>query len=168
VTASSGTGRNNPETVVNYTFESGKLTTHYGEDIGQEDGRQTTIRALNGSGYRFGKEEMERIQKAIGGNHRGHFWRFWMPRAEDAQPWIEVDLGGPQTFERVKLTEQYSKIQGYELQYHDGGDWQTFYSGKMVDDLSLHLTRPVTASCVRLLITKTSGEPPQLKEFDLF
>ena len=157
--------RGAPEVVVNYSFENGKIAKHFGEDS-EED--KIEIHGKKKSGIAFSQQEKERIKKVVGRTQRGHFWRYWMPKPDDLQPWIEVGLGGPQTFQRVKLTEQYSKTRGYKLQYHDGQDWQTFHTGDTVDDFSLHLARPITAQRVRLLITKTNGESPQLKEFDLF
>jgi len=91
-----------------------------------------------------------------------------MPKAVDPQPWIEVDLGSPQTFERVAISELYGQVRGYELQLHDAGEWKTFYSGNTIDTLSVHLAEPVTAQRVRLLIKKTNGELPSLTAFDLF
>ncbi|MHC4199222.1 MAG: alpha-L-fucosidase [Planctomycetota bacterium] len=166
VTASSsanpGSKRGAPQTVVYYSFETGKLAKHFGEetdDDSVEIERRTRSKA---------KIDVERIRKLIGRNHRGHFWRFWMPEAGDPQPWIEVDLGSPQTFERVAISELYGQVRGYELQRHDAGEWKTFYSGNKIDTLSVHLAEPVTAQRVRLLIKKTNGELPSLTAFDLF
>ena len=168
VTASSSVNpkshRGSPETVVNHSFETGKLTKHFGEE---SDDNKIQIRS---SGKRkYTKEEIERIKKQVGGNHRGHFWRFWMPKEGDEQPWIEVDLGAPERFSRVGITELFGKVRSYELQYYDGKDWKTFYAqNSTIDNLSVHLAKPITAQRVRLLITKTSGKLPTIVMFDLF
>lgn len=166
VTASSsirpGFFRGAPETVVNYSFETGKLSKHFGEESSDD---AVEIRRRAKATHTL---DVERIKKAIGNNHRGHFWRFWMPKAGDPQPWIEVDIGAPQTFQRISISELYGQIRGWELQHHDGDGWKTLHAGDAVDNLSVLLTEPVTAQRVRLLITKTNGELPTIAAFDLF
>lgn len=166
VTASSSvnpmSARGAPEVVVNYSFESGKVTKEFGEES-KDDAVEIHRRTTPAPSI-----DVERVKKMIGTNHRGHFWRFWMPKAGDPQPWIEVDIGTPQAFQRVAITELYGQIRAYELQRHDGTGWKTFYAGDTVDTLSVHLTDPVTAQRVRLLITKTNGEPPTIVAIDLF
>ena len=168
VTASSSVNpknhRGSPETVISHSFETGKLTKHFGEESDDDK-----IQIHSTGKRKYTKEEVEQIKKLIGSNHRGHFWRFWMPKQGDEQPWIEVDIGAPETFSRVGITELFGKVRSYELQYYDGKDWKTFYSqNSTIDNLSVHLAQPITAQRVRLLITKTSGQLPTIVVFDLF
>jgi len=167
VTASSSINprskRGAPETVVNYTFETGKFTRHFGEESHDKRSRINTAKKRP-----LSKDRIERLRKLIGTNHRGHFWRFWMPKKGDKQPWLEVDLGNPETFSKVGITELYGKVRSYELQHHDGSRWKTFYrDAGSIDRLTVYLARPVTAQRVRLVITETNGQLPTIVAFDL-
>jgi hypothetical protein len=168
VTASSSVNpkskRGAPETVVYYSFESGELTKQFGEESDDEKVD------LQGSGKRaYPPEEVERLRRLIGTNHRGHFWRYWMPAEGDERAWIEVDLERPATFHRVGITELFGKVRAYEFQYLDGEDWTPLYGGQgTIDNLSVHLPRPITARRVRLVITETNGQLPTIVAFDLF
>ncbi len=153
--------KGSPDTVVNYSFETGKFTKHFGEES-DENG----IEIAKGSTIKRNDEEIARIKKMVN-NHRGHFWRYWSPKADDAQPWLALDLGEPKTFNRVHLVEVYEDIRGYELQYKKDDVWTTFHQGNRVENLSVQLAQPITAQEVRLLITKTSGDLPKLSMFDL-
>jgi hypothetical protein len=149
---------------VYYSFETGELAKQFGEE---GDNEKIDIRGLRGRAYT--PEEVERLRKLIGTNHRGHFWRYWMPKEGDKQPWIEVDLERRETFRRVGITELFGKVRGYELQYLDGEDWTPLYRGHgTIDNLVVHLNRPVTARRVRLVITKSNGQLPTIAAFDLF
>jgi len=168
VTASSSVNprskRGAPETVVYYSFETGKLTKHFGEESDDD-----AVRIEKSKKRRYSQAELEQLRKLIGTNHRGHFWRFWMPKEGDERPWIEVDLGNPETFSEVGITELFGKVRAYELQYRDGSGWRTFYrDAGTIDNLVVHLAKPVTAQRVRLLITETSGQLPTIVAFDLF
>lgn len=166
VTASSSVNpkmfRGAPETVVYYSFESGKPAKHFGEE---SDDDAVEIRKRKTPPHLI---DVERVKKLIGNNHRGHFWRFWMPKADDPEPWIEVDIGEPQTFQQVGITELYGQIRAYKLQHHEGAGWRTFDAGDTVDNLHVHLAEPIKARRVRLLITATNGEAPTVAAFDLF
>ena len=154
--------RGAPETVVNYSFETGKYTKHFGEES-DDDG----IIIKTGANIERSAEEIERIKPLVKA-HRGHFWRHWSPKADDSQPWLAIDLGDSKTFSRVNIVELYEDIRGYQLQYKKNGKWKTFYQGDRVEDLSIQLAQPITAQEVRLLITKTSEDLPKISKFDLF
>ncbi len=157
--------KGSPETVVNYNFESGKITKQYGED---SDESELHIQKDTSMGILFSAEDQARIKRKIGSNHRGHFWRHWKPKSLDSKPWIEVDMGRAQTFSKVEIRELYGQIKAYELQSWDGEQWQTFYEGESVGFLFVKLIEPITAQRVRLQINKTSGASPSLVSFDLF
>ena len=147
-----------------YSFETGELTKQFGEE---SDDDKLDIHSTGQQKYT--EEEITNIRKLIGTNHRGHFWRYWMPKEWDEQPWIEVDMGRPETFNQIGITELFGKVRGYELQYFDGTDWTTFFSrDSTIDNLIVHLAKPITAQRVRLLITKTNGQFPTIVVFDLF
>lgn len=79
-----------------------------------------------------------------------------------------MDLGRTETFERIGITELFGQIREFDLQFHDGKDWKTFYTGDTVDNLIIHLKKAITAQRVRILIKKTNGDLPSLTIFDLF
>ena len=155
--------RGAPETVVSYSFETGKIAKHFGEESSED--RIDINRAVK---CPFSEEEKARVKEIIGRSQYGHFWRFWMPVKNDKQPWLMLDLWKPVVFSRVGIRELYGQIRGYKLQYLDGDEWKTFYEGKRVDQLQIQLQKPVTARKVRLLITETDGNPPSIVKFDLF
>ena len=50
----------------------------------------------------------------------------WATDAGVKQAWLEVDLGKSTTFNRVAISEEYSRVRKFELQYKDGEAWKTF------------------------------------------
>lgn len=105
---------------------------------------------------------------------RGHIWRAWIAEDADAEPWIEVDLGKPDTFDVVRLREKFNRIRSFKLQIAGNGGWHTFHEGAELDVLSLRLAEPLTAQKVRVLITSHRNDRtdrfqgPGLQTFDLF
>lgn len=167
ITASSCvTSRNRrgaPEAVGIYSFETGEVKKEFGEE-----GSSEKIEIEHESRRKLDPEEFDRIKRMIGNAHRGHFWRFWKPKADDPKPWLELDLGEPVTFAKVGVRELYGQVRGFELQWMRNGKWQTFHKGDTLDDLHVHLARPVTASRVRIVILGNNGEVPSLVSFDLY
>ncbi|MBC8468150.1 MAG: alpha-L-fucosidase [Planctomycetes bacterium] len=91
----------------------------------------------------------------------------WATDSGTQQAWLEVDLGKPATFNRVKIDEEYDRVQEFELQYRDGSRWKTFARGtKLGHDYSKQF-EPVTARYVRLNILKAT-DGPTICEFQLF
>ena len=81
--------------------------------------------------------------------------------------WLEVDLGEPKTFNRAFLSEPYDRVQEFELQVWQAGDWKAFHRGTTIgEDRTLQFT-PITGQRVRLNLLKTT-EGPSLWEFQLF
>ncbi len=91
----------------------------------------------------------------------------WATDTGTKQAWLEVDLGKPMTFNRVKISEAYDRVQKFELQYRDGNRWKTFVSGTKIGSDYSKQFKPITARYVRLNITKTT-EGPTIWEFQLF
>ncbi len=112
--------------------------------------------------------------EALADKPRGHVWRSWTARDDDAQPWIEVDLGAPRTFDQVCLREKFTRIRGFRIEAEQDGTWRRLFEGGELDAFSLHLPAPVTARKVRLLVTSSIREKgvsfpgPGLQEFDLY
>ena len=60
------------------------------------------------------------------------------------------------------------RVQSFQLQYKDGDQWQTFYSGTTIGE-GFHTSdfKPITARQVRLNILQATGGPT-INEFQLF
>jgi len=75
------------------------------------------------------------------------------------QAWLAVDLGKPETFNRITLREEYGRVNQFELQYKDGESWKTFYQGKKIGEKLTVDFQPLTAQRVRLNILDASDGP---------
>ncbi len=105
---------------------------------------------------------------------RGHLWRTWTASDDDREPWLEVDLGQPRTFDTLHLREKFNRIRAFRIQIATGDSWQTIHEGKGLDVFTLALPQPVTTQKVRLVVSESVREGqdkfqgPGLQEFDLF
>jgi len=82
------------------------------------------------------------------------------------QVWLEVDLGKAMTFNRVRISEAYDRVQEFELQYNDSTQWKTFVTGTKIGSDYSRRFEPVTAQQVRLnILDSTDG--PTIWEFQL-
>ena len=91
----------------------------------------------------------------------------WATDAGTTQAWLEVDLGEPTTFNRARITEEFDRVQEFELQYKAGNEWTTFAQGTSIGSAYSSVFEPVTARYVRLNILKAT-EGPTIWEFQLF
>ena len=155
--------RGSPETVVAYSFETGKLKKEYGEE---SDGKR--IKTNNASCRSLDEKENARLKRMVGGNHRGHFWRYWQAKTKDKQPWLELDLGSDTTFSKVGVTDLFGHVRDFEIQAWIGGRWTTIYKSDTMDNLFVDLGVKITTSKVRVVILENSGEMPEIAMFDLF
>ena len=165
-----GNTHGTPEAVVLYSFESGKVKKEYGEEAGDEESSdvKSALKKKAAIGWKFSAEELARLKKIVGTNHRGHFWRFWQPKSNDPKPWLELDIGRPATFQKVGVRELYGQVRGFEIQAMQDGKWKTIYRGEKLDNFFVHLKKPVTAQRVRIVILGNNGEVPVLVSFDLY
>jgi hypothetical protein len=81
--------------------------------------------------------------------------------------WLAVDLGEPKTFRRAALSEPYGRVQEFELQVLEDGQWQTFHRGTTIGERCTLEFPPTTGQHVRLNLLRTS-EGPSIWEFQLF
>jgi alpha-L-fucosidase len=81
--------------------------------------------------------------------------------------WLEVDLGGPVTIDRVVIQEAFDRIQEFELVYRQGEAWKMCLKGTTIGDNYSKRFAPVTAQYVRLNILKAK-DVPTIWEFQLF
>jgi hypothetical protein len=104
---------------------------------------------------------------------RDHIWRYWISKANDDQPWLEIDMGTPRKFNKISVLEKYDRVKLFDLQYlNKDGVWTTFYQGLTLGAFDLALAEPITAQKVRLRIIKYASEVHNegagLREFDLW
>jgi len=91
----------------------------------------------------------------------------WATDTGTKQAWLEVDLGKPTKFNRVKISEAYDRVQEFELQHKDGEQWQTFVRGTKIGLNYSKQFEPIAARHVRLnILNATDG--PTIWEFQLF
>ena len=90
----------------------------------------------------------------------------WATDSDTKQAWLEVDLGKPMTFNQVRISEAYDRVQEFELQAKDGDKWQTFAHGTKIGEDCSKQFDPVTARFVRLHILKAT-DGPTIWEFQL-
>jgi len=91
----------------------------------------------------------------------------WATDSGTKQAWLEVDLGKSMTFNRAMVSEEFDRVQQFELQYKDGEQWRTFTEGTTIGKKLKLKFSPVTARYVRLNILDAS-EGPTIWEFQLF
>ena len=48
--------------------------------------------------------------------------------------WLEVDLGEAKTFQRALLSEPFGRVQEFELQVFEDGQWRTFHRGTTIGE----------------------------------
>ena len=94
----------------------------------------------------------------------------WATDAGTRQAWLEVDLGKVCTFSRVRIDEWADggkRIQSFELQARNGGEWTTFHRGTTIGPNMECTITPVTARQLRLNILNAT-EGPTINEFQIF
>lgn len=91
----------------------------------------------------------------------------WATDAGTKQAWLEIDLGKPTKFNRAIISEEFDRVQKFELQYKVGEQWRTFTKGTKIGN-KLELKFPsITARHVRLnILNATDG--PTIWEFQFF
>ncbi|MHC4728673.1 MAG: discoidin domain-containing protein, partial [Planctomycetota bacterium] len=92
----------------------------------------------------------------------------WATDAGTRHAWIEVDLGKPTTFNRIKISEAFDRTMAFELGYRgNDGKWKTIDRGTKIGHDYSKQFEPVTARIVRLDISRAS-EGPTIWEFQIF
>ncbi len=148
-----------PESIVISKHETGEIQGHFGEEPRAKTGKHTVPAEIL----------KDRPWLKL---HRGHIWRFWSAKKSDTQPWIEMTLNEPKTFQRITLLEKFSRIKGFKIQIPDETGWETLFEGGELGNQSFRLASPVKASRIRLLITQYESDDPKqgpaIHTFDLF
>jgi alpha-L-fucosidase len=91
----------------------------------------------------------------------------WATDSGTKQVWLEIDLGKPTTFDRIKIAEEFGRVRKFELQYKDGDNWRTFVQGDKIGSDYSKKCDPITARHVRLNILD-AADGPTIWEFHLF
>jgi len=82
--------------------------------------------------------------------------------------WLEVDLGSEMTIRRALIDEGgWNRVGKFELQYKDGDNWKTFYTGSTIGSNKEITFEAVKGRYFRLNILESS-DGPTIMEFKLF
>jgi alpha-L-fucosidase len=90
----------------------------------------------------------------------------WATDSGVSEAWLEVDLGRPETFSRVMVSEAYDRVRRFELQYKTGQAWKTILAGTRIGEKYARAFEPVRARRVRLRILEAT-DGPTIWEFQL-
>ncbi|UCC97663.1 MAG: alpha-L-fucosidase [Phycisphaerales bacterium] len=90
----------------------------------------------------------------------------WATDSGTKQAWLEVNLGTAKKFNRVRIKEAYDRVQAFELEYKNNGQWKTCLRGTTLGSDYAQTFEPVTARQVRLNILE-STQGPTIWEFQL-
>ena len=112
----------------------------------------------------FGKDEADfGAQLAFDGDEQTR----WATDQGTKQAWVAVDFLKPRTVDRVRISEAFPKrVQKFELQSRNGGDWQTIFTGTTLGADFQRAFVPVTAREFRLDILEAT-EGPTINEIEL-
>jgi alpha-L-fucosidase len=91
----------------------------------------------------------------------------WATDNGTKQAWIAVHFVKPRTVGHVCISEAYpNRVQKFEFQYRDGGDWKTIFDGTTLGENFEQRFGPVTAQDFRLDIL-AAAEGPTISEIEL-
>jgi alpha-L-fucosidase len=92
----------------------------------------------------------------------------WATDSGTRHAWIEVDLGKPTTFNRIKISEAFDRVERFELGYRaKDRRWKTIDSGTTIGPNYSKQFEPISARIVRLNISRAT-EGPTIWEFQIF
>ncbi len=100
------------------------------------------------------------ISSVNNGDWSGHYW---IPSADDKQPWIEIDLGKIENISGAVIFEHGKNVQAFEIQYKQENDWITLYNGHKVDNGSV-INFPETAAGQVRVVFKEFINIPEIYE----
>ena len=101
-------------------------------------------------------------EKAVDGNAETR----WAGGAGVKQGWLELDLGRPKRFNAILIEEGWGRIERFEVQGKENGQWRTLIAGKEIGPYFLRQITPTTARNVRLNILE-ARDAPTIGEFQL-
>jgi alpha-L-fucosidase len=105
---------------------------------------------------RWSNHQWMDIKSVTNGDWSGDFWH---PAQEDANPWLEIDLGSVEKVQKAVIYERGQNIKAFELQYKAGDKWITFYEGTEVGE-RVEITWPETElKLFRMVVTRFDEIP---------
>ncbi|AQT67588.1 Alpha-L-fucosidase [Anaerohalosphaera lusitana] len=91
----------------------------------------------------------------------------WATDAGTSSAWLAVDLQEPTKISKALIKEAYpGRVKKFQLQYKQGGTWQTFHQGTTLPAETEITFEPVNAQHIRLNILN-AAEGPTIYEFQL-
>ncbi|MBN1420604.1 MAG: alpha-L-fucosidase, partial [Planctomycetes bacterium] len=118
-------------------------------------GRPVTASNIYGNDPRWKPEHATDLDVGAEGGTR------WATDDPLTEAWLEVDLGGPRTFDSASISEFLDQIRRFAIEIPDGrGGWSAVHEGTTIGGLGIRAAfEPATADRVRLHITKSTGGP---------
>ncbi|HEX3697603.1 MAG TPA: alpha-L-fucosidase [Polyangia bacterium] len=95
---------------------------------------------------------------------------YWAAGQGTTSARLEIDLGGPQTFNVVNIQEPIAlgeRTTAYHVEVSTDGPWVTIASGTSIGERNLLRVGTITASSVALVITQARGAPA-IAEFGVY
>ncbi len=84
----------------------------------------------------------------------------WATDGGTKQAWVALQFPRPRRIGAVRINEAFApRVQKFEFQYRDGGDWQTLFAGTRLGASFKRDFDPVTAGAVRLNILDATEGP---------
>jgi len=90
----------------------------------------------------------------------------WATDPGTKQAWLAADLGKAQTIRRVTISEYAGRVQKFEFQYRDAGEWRTIFTGSTLGGQFQKTFKSITAREFRLNILAAS-DGPTINEIEL-
>jgi alpha-L-fucosidase len=92
----------------------------------------------------------------------GKLETFWAAAAGQTAARLEIDLGGPRSFDLISIQEPIAlgeRATQHHVEARANGAWMTIATGTAIGERKLHRLSPVTADRVALVITDARGAP---------
>jgi alpha-L-fucosidase len=83
----------------------------------------------------------------------------WGGAPDSKDGWLTIELAEPKTFSHVRISEAFDRIQKFEIQIQQDGQWRTIYTGTTMGENFSAAFDPVTAQHVRLNILEATHVP---------
>ena len=96
-----------------------------------------------------------------------NFHTSWLSNPTVKQPWYEVVFEKDKAFNTIVISEEKPNIGRYELEYFQGGQWHSLFSGENREKTKIHRFQRVWGGKVRIRITQ-SDTPPGIAEFGVY
>ncbi|MHB0959487.1 MAG: alpha-L-fucosidase [Pirellulaceae bacterium] len=94
----------------------------------------------------------------------------WATDSGVTSAWLELDLGQPVTFSRVRIKQAYpelKRVRKFAIEYWEEGQWKACYQGEDLNATLAAKFDPVTAQRVRLNVTEAT-DGPTFWEFQVY